>query len=319
MKSAIYKKYGSPEVIKIIEKEKPIPKPNELLVRIKASSVTRADTLMRQGTPKFGRLFLGVFKPKNTALGTGFSGIIESVGEAVTKFKISDEIFGEVLFADGTNSEYVILPEDGVIAIKPKNISHAEAAPICDGFLTSYSFLKDIAGLEKGQHIIINGASGSLGTAAVQLSKLMGAKITGVCGTSNLDLVKSLGADIVVDYKKNDFTKIGDYYNVIYDTVGKTSYKNCKKVLYYNGVFMSPVLTLNVLWHSIVSPKKVKFSATGMRKSKDLKKLLNELVTFFKAGELNTVIDKTYSLENIIEAHKYLERGHKIGNIVITN
>jgi NADPH:quinone reductase-like Zn-dependent oxidoreductase len=319
MKSAIYKKYGTPEVIHIIEKKKPSPKPNELLVRIKASSATRADTLMRQGIPKFGRLFLGLFKPKNTSLGTGFSGIVESVGEEVTKFKISDEVFGEVLFSDGTNSEYVRVREDGVIKIKPKTISHQEAAPICDGFLTSYSFLRDVGHLKEGQHILINGASGSLGLAAVQLSKLMGAKVTGVCSASNLNLVKSLGADIVVDYKKSDFSKAGDYYDVIYDAVGKTSYKNCKKVLYYNGIFMSPVLTVNILWRSIISPKKVKFSATGMRKSKDLKKLLSELVAYFKEGKLNTVIERTYSLDNIIEAHKHLDSGHKIGNIVITN
>lgn len=319
MKSAIYKVYGSPEVIQIIEKEKPLPKPNEVLIKIKASSATRADTLMRQGMPKFGRLFLGLFKPKNTSLGTGFSGIIESTGNMVTKFSINDEVFGEVLFANGTNAEYVCVAEDAVIFQKPKNVLHIEAAPICDGFLTSYSFLRDISELNTGQHILINGASGSLGSAAVQLAKLMGAKVTGVCSTPNVDFVKSLGADFVIDYKKEDISKNKGIYDIIYDTVGKLSYKKCKKAFYFNGVFVSPVLNIDILWQSIISPKNVKFSATGLRKHQDLKRLVSELIPFFYQEKLKTVIDKTYNLENILEAHKYLESGHKVGNIAIIN
>jgi len=319
MKTAIYTSYGKPDVIQIIESEKPIPKANEVLVKIKASAVTRADTLMRGGIPTFGRLFLGVFKPKNTGLGTGFSGIVEAIGTEVTQFKINDEIFGEVLFANSANAEYVCVKADSVIAKKPNNISHKEAAPICDGFLTSYSFLKDIGKLKKGEHILINGASGSLGTAAVQLSKTLGAKVTGVCSTSNIDLVKSLGADFVIDYKKNDFTKTDDYYDFVFDTVGKSSYKKCKKVLTFNGVFMSPVLSGSILWHSIVSSNKVKFSATGMRKQKDLKRLLNQVVNFFKQEEIHTVIDRIYKLEHIAEAHNYVESGRKTGNIIIIN
>lgn len=319
MKTAIYKAYGSPEVIQIIEILRPALKSNEVLIKVRASSATIADTMMRKGTPKLGRLFLGLFKPKNIGLGTGFSGIVESIGSEVTKFNIGDEIFGEKLFSNGSNSEYLCASEDAVIAIKPNNISHQEAAPICDGFLTSYSFLKDIGKLKKGQHILINGASGSLGSAAVQIAKLIGAKVTAVCSAKNIDLVKLLGTDYVIDYKKNDFTEMGDFYDVIYDTVGKSSYRKSKKVLSSNGLFMSPVLSGEILWYSILSPKKVKFSATGMRKRKDLKHLLDKLVSLFKQEKLNTIIDRTYPLEDIVEAHKYLESGHKVANIAIIN
>ncbi|WOD43549.1 NAD(P)-dependent alcohol dehydrogenase [Hwangdonia lutea] len=205
------------------------------------------------------------------------------------------------------------------MVFKPNNITHVQAAPICDGFLTSYSFLKDIGNLKKEQHILINGASGSLGTAAIQLAKNIGATVTGVCSTKNVDLVKSIGADHVIDYKKHDFTKTGNFYDVIYDTVGKSTYRRCKKILYNEGVFITPVLSIGVLWHSIIVPTKVKFSATGIRKQNDLKGLLTELTTFFSQGKLNTIIDRTYKLENIVEAHKYIESGHKIGNIAIIN
>lgn len=319
MKTAIYTKYGSPEVIKIIDVEKPSPKSNEVLVKIKASSATRADTMMRQGSPTFGRLFLGLFKPKNTSLGTGFSGVIESIGDEVSKFKIADAVLGEKLFSNGCNAEYICIAEDMIITHKPINISHQEAAPICDGFLTSYNFLKDIANIQQGQHVLVNGASGSLGSAAVQLAKVMGAKVTGVCSTKNMELVKSLGADFVIDYKKNHFSKNTNMYDVIYDSVGKTNYSISKKALKPKGVFMTPVLSLNVLWYSISNSKRVKFGATGLKKPEDLKPLFLELVTFFKQKKLKTVIDKSYDLSEIIEAHHYLETDRKVGNIVIIN
>lgn len=319
MKKAIYKTYGSPKVIELINTEKPSPKSNEVLVKIKASSATRADTMMRQGTPKFGRLFLGLFKPKNTSLGTGFSGEIESIGNEVTKFKIGDAVFGEKLFSNGCNAEYICIAENMIIEQKPINISHEEAAPICDGFLTSYNFLKDIASIKEEQHILVNGASGSLGTAAVQLAKVMGAKVTGVCSTKNLDFVKSIGADKVIDYKNEDFTKSINKYDIIYDSVGTLSFKNCKDVLTPKGIFMTPVLSFGTLWHSIINSKKVKFAATGLKKTDELKRLFEDLVSLFKDDQLHTNIDKSYKLSNIIEAHEYLETGRKVGNIVIIN
>ncbi|KAB1071345.1 NAD(P)-dependent alcohol dehydrogenase [Tamlana haliotis] len=319
MKAAVYTKYGSPEVIQVIDVEIPSPKPNEILVKIKASSVTRADTMMRQGVPKFGRLFLGLFKPKNTALGTGFSGVVEAIGTQITKFKVGDQVFGEKLFSNGCNAEYICIAEEMVIESKPTNIPHQEAAPICDGFLTSYNFLKDIANIKEGQHILINGASGSLGSAAVQLAKVMGAKVTGVCSTKNFSFVKSIGADDVVDYKNEDFTNTLNKYDIIYDSVGTLSFKSCESVLTQKGIFMTPVLSFGILWHSIVNSKKVKFAATGLKKTEELKRLFLELVDFFKQGKLYTNIDKSYKLSDIAQAHNYVETGRKVGNIVIIN
>ncbi|WP_250432455.1 NAD(P)-dependent alcohol dehydrogenase [Hanstruepera flava] len=318
MKAAVYTVYGSPEVIQIQEVDKPTPKPNEVLINIKASSITRADTMMRQGKPKFGRLFMGLFKPKNTALGTGFSGVVEEVGNQITQFKIGDAVFGEKLFSNGTNAEYICVDQDGIIALKPDLLSHEQAAPICDGFLTSYSFLKDIAKLQFGQHILVNGASGSLGTAAIQLAKVLGATVTGVCSAKNTALVKALGADVVIDYGKTDFTKGQTRYDVVYDTVGTSSYKACKNVISDNGVFVTPVLSFETLIYSLFKPKKVKFSATGIRKRPDLKALLSELQILFEQEILQTHIDKTYKLEHLVEAHQYLETGRKVGNIVIS-
>ena len=319
MKSAIYKTYGSPEVIQIIDVKIPSPKPDEILVQIKASSVTRADTMMRQGTPKFGRLFLGLFKPKNTALGTGFSGVVEAIGSQITKFKVGDDVFGEKLFSNGCNADYICIAEDMVIEHKPTTISHQEAAPICDGFLTSYNFLKNIANIKEGQHILINGASGSLGSAAVQLAKTMGAKVTGICSPKNINFVLSLGADEVLDYTKINIDELPSKYDVIYDAVGKLTYNSTKNVLTTNGIFMTPVLRVRVLWQMLRHPKKVKFEATGIKKTEDLKRLLNDLVNFFKQGKLHIHIDKKYRLLDIRNAHQHIDTGHKVGNIVIIN
>ncbi|SDW33787.1 NADPH:quinone reductase [Lutibacter oricola] len=319
MKAAIYKTYGSPKVIQVIDTEIPTPKPNEVLIKIKASSSTRADTMMRQGSPKFRRLFLGFFKPKNTSLGTGFSGVIEFIGDEVSKFNIGDAVFGEKLFSNGCNADYICIAEDMIVEHKPITISHQEAAPICDGFLTSYNFLKDIANIKKGQHILVNGASGSLGTAAVQLAKLMGAKVTGVCSTKNVNFVKSIGADEVIDYKNEDFTNSQNKYDIIYDSVGTLNFKDCENVLTNKGIFMTPVLSFGTLWHSIINSKKVKFAATGLKKTEELKQLFKELVSLFKDEKLHTNIDKAYKLSEIKLAHEYLETGRKVGNIVIIN
>lgn len=319
IKTAIHKTYGTPEVIEIIEIEKPSPKINEVLVKLKASSVTRADTLMRQGVPKFARLFLGILKPKNTALGTGFSGVIEAIGDDVSKFSINDEVFGEILFSSGANSEYVCMPEDAIIVKKPKNQKYFEAACNCDGVLTSYSFLKEIAPLKSGQHILINGASGSLGTAAVQLAKTMNVRVTAVCSSSNFDMVKDLGADELIDYKTQDFTMNNQAYDIIYDAIGTLSYSQCKKVLGSTGVFMSPVLSTSLLWFTVIKPKRAKFSATGMKKKEDLKKLLKDIVALIKEEKIKVVMDRTYALDELKEAHRYIETGRKKGNIAIVN
>ena len=322
MKAIVCTQYGSPEVLELQNIEKPIPKEDDVLVKIYAASVTTADTIMRTGKPLFGRLFLGLTKPKYPITGTGFAGVIESIGIGVNKFKVGDKVFGESLFGFGTNAEYVCVPQCGVMVSKPESISFKEAAPICDGALTSINFLKCIANIKPGQKILINGASGSLGTAAVQLAKYFGAEVTGVCSYNNIEMVTELGADKVIDYHQQDFTKLEQTYDVIYDTVGTLSFSHCKLSLEKNGQFISPVLSfgllIQVVWRSLFGDKKVKFAATGVKPTKELLLLVNELKPLFEKNKIQTVIDREYKIEDIIDAHNYIDNGHKKGNILIT-
>lgn len=322
MKAIVATKYGSPEVFKLKEIAKPTPKANEVLVRIHASSVTAADTMMRRGTPFYGRLFIGLLKPNNPIPGTGFAGVVEAVGKDVTHFTEGDAVFGESVFGTGTNAEYVCVAENGIIISKPANISFAEAASICDGPLTSLNFLKNLAAIQPGQKVLINGASGSLGTAAIQLAKYFEAEVTGVCSANNVELVKSLGADHVIDYTQEDFTKSNRRYDVIYDTVGKSSYSQAKKVLTANGAYISPVLNmpllLQMMWTSLVGKKKAKFSATGLLPLPVLRDFLYEIRAMICAGYLKSIVGKQFSLEQIAEAHAYVDNGHKRGNVVLS-
>jgi NADPH:quinone reductase-like Zn-dependent oxidoreductase len=323
MKAIIRTKYGSPNILNVLEIEKPKPNDNEILIKIHASSVTKADTMMRKGSPYFGRLFTGLFKPKNPIIGAGFAGIIEDIGKNVQLYRIGDYVFGESIETFGANAEYLCLPEDGVIENLPSNMTFQEAAPVCDGALTSFSFLKDIAKIKTGQKILINGASGSLGTAAIQLAKYFGAEVTGICSTKNMELVKSLGADKVIDYTKQEFNKMDNHYDIIYDTLGLYSFSECKSSLNKKGVYISPVLNLNLvcalLFTSFYGVKKAKFSATGIRPIGELRILLLELKSIIEQGFVKTVIDKDYSLNQVIEAHRYVDQGHKIGNVVLSN
>lgn len=322
MKAIVATKYGSPEVLQLKDVEKPTPKANEVLVRIHASSVTAADTMMRRGTPFYGRLFIGLLKPNNPITGTGFAGVVEAVGKDVTHFTEGDAVFGESVLGAGTNAEYVCVAENGIIIGKPANISFEEAASICDGPLTSLNFLKNIAAIQPGQKVLINGASGSLGTAAVQLAKYFEAEVTGVCSANNVELVKSLGADHVIDYTKQDFTKSLGQFDIIYDTVGKSSFSKAKKALTSNGVYISPVLSVSLLfqmmWTSIIGKKKARFSATGILPVPALRDFLYELRAMICAGYLKSIVDKQYMLEQIAEAHAYVDHGHKRGNVVLS-
>lgn len=321
MKAIICTKYGSPSVLQLKEVDKPSPKTNEVLVKIKSASVTTADGMMRKGSPYIGRLFIGLMKPKYPVTGTGFAGEIEAIGKNVTFFKNGDQVFGESIFGLGTNAEYVCIPEDGVITLKPNSLSHEEAAPVCDGALTSLNFLRDMAKIKAGQNVLIIGASGSLGTAAIQLAKYFGTNVTGICSTQNLSMVKAIGADTVIDYTKDDFTQINKSYDIIFDTLGKHSFSDCKSSLTKKGIYLSPVLDISLLfqmlWTSVFSHKKAMFSATGIRPAPELKTLLNELKIIFEAGKINSIIDKRYSLEQTADAHSYVELGHKKGNVVL--
>lgn len=322
MRAIVATGYGAPDVLKLQQVAKPQPKENEVLVKVYVSSATTADGMMRTGTPYIGRLFTGLSKPKHAIPGTGFAGVVEATGRNVKRFKPGNRVFGETTLGFSTNAEYFTIPENGVILHMPEGMSYAEGSTFCDGHLTSMNFLKDIAKIKPGQKVLINGASGSLGTAAVQIAKYFGAEVTGVYSTGNVELVKSLGADCIVDYTEKDFTKMNETYDVVFDTVGKSSYSKSKNILKESGLFLSPVLKfpllLKMMWTSVFSKRKAIFAATGLRSDEELRELLMELTEIFKKGRLRTVIDRHYPLEKVAEAHSYIASGHKKGNVIIT-
>ena len=319
MKAIVYTKYGPPEVLQLKEVEKPTPKDNEVLIKVHATTVNRTDCGFRRPEyPLIIRLINGVLKPKRTILGSELAGEVEAVGKGVKLFKTGDQVFGLTGNKFGAHAEYICLPEDASIVTKPANMNYEEAAAVCDGAMLAFTFIRKIS-LQKGDKILIYGASGSIGTAAVQLAKYYGAVVTAVCNTKNLELVKSLGADEVIDYTKDDFTKIGQTYKIVFDAVGKASFFRCKNLIDKGGFYFSTDLgflvqnLFLVLWTGIFGSKKVKFPIPKDRK---------EDVAFFKelieAGKYKAVIDRRYPLEQIVEAYRYVETGQKTGNVVIT-
>ena len=322
MKAIIVEEYGTPEVLKIKKIEKPTPKSNEVLIKIKATSITAASGFMREGKPYLGRLFLGVKRPKVKTPGTDLSGIIEAIGNEVKNFNIGDQVIAETGLNCGTYAEYICLGSDELIVEKPNNVSHEEATGILDGACTAIAFLTEQVKIKKGQKVLINGASGSIGTAAVQLAKEFGADVTGVCSTKNKALVKDIGADKVMDYSKDELHKSHELFDVIFDTVGKLSYSKAKKNLKPNGVFLTPVMDfptlLNLLFVSTFSKKKLKFCATGIRKQELRRKDLIQVKDMIAEGKLSTIIDRVYPFEQIQQAHRYVDTGRKRGNVIVS-
>ncbi len=295
-----------------------------MLIKIHAATVTTSDCNIRNSTfaPTWAilptRLFVfGVFKPRNKILGTDLAGEIEAVGKDVKRFKKGDQVFGTSEPAFGTHAEYICVPEDGVLNVKPSNMTFEEAAAVPNGAFTALTFIRNLAKIQRGQKILINGASGMIGTFAVQLARYYGADITGVCSTTNLEMVKSLGADKVIDYTQEDFTQNGETYDVIFDVVSKSSFSRCKSSLKQGGLYLATVPSmatmLQMMWTSMVGSKKVK--SGGAEVSVDNIVFLKELI---EAGKIKPVIDRCYPLEQTAEAFRYVEKGHKKGNIVIT-
>ncbi|NEW07559.1 NAD(P)-dependent alcohol dehydrogenase [Paenibacillus sp. SYP-B3998] len=319
MRAIVCTKYGTPDVLQLKEVEKPTPKDNEVRIQIHAAIVTPSDCAFRKANPFIIRLLYGLMRPKNNILGVELAGEIESVGKDVKLFKKGDQVFGISPNSFGAHAEYMCLPEDKSVIIKPVNAAYEEAAGVCDGALTALIFLRDTAIIQSGQKVLIHGASGSVGAYAVQLAKYFGAEVTGVCSSTNLELVKSLGADQVIDYTEEDFTKSDQTYDVIFDAVGKRSFSQCKSSLKQRGIYLSTVPSLGVmlqmLWTSKIGSKKAIFTAAGLKQNKENLNFLKELV---EAGKIKSVIDRRYPLEQTAEAHRYVEKGHKKGNVVIT-
>lgn len=324
MKAILHTKFGPPDELQLKEIEKPIPKNNELLIKVHATTVTSTDCNVRNFTFVPGvfqlpaRLFMfGVFKPRINILGIDLAGEIEAVGKEVKRFKVGDKVFGTPGITFGAHAEYTCVSEDRALAKKPANMTWEEAAAVFLGASTALFYLRDKGNIQAGHKILIYGASGAIGTYAVQLAKHFGAEVTGVCSTTNLEMVKSLGADKVIDYTKQDYTENGETYDLVLDTVGKTSFSRSKKSLKQNGVFLPVVMDLTelvqIIWTPITGGKRVK-GGVAVESVEDLE-FFKEL---FEEGKLKPVIDRCYPLEQTAEAFRYVEKGHKKGNVVIT-
>jgi NADPH:quinone reductase-like Zn-dependent oxidoreductase len=314
MKAIVYTKFGPPEVLQLQEVEKPTPKANEVLIKIVATTVVKEDPDWRASLG-----FNGILKPRHPILGQELAGEVEATGRDVTRFSPGDQVFGMDSF--GAYAEYKCMPENGALAIKPVNLSYEEAASVPNGALTALPFLRDKGKIQSGQTALIYGASGSVGATAVQLARYYGADVTGVCSTANLEWVKSLGANQVIDYTHEDFTQNGKTYDIIFDTVGKCSFSECQGSLTDGGIYLTtvptPVIMLQALWPA-KRGKKVKFVAAGLRPASEKIKDLVFLTELIETGKIKPVIDRCYPLEQMAEAHRYVEQGHKKGNVVIT-
>jgi len=316
MRAVVYDRYGPPEVQRLEDVARPVPKEDEVLVKIHATTVNRTDCGWRSAKPFFVRYFIGLRGPKHKILGMELAGEVEAVGAAVTDFEVGDQVFGVKSF--GAHAEFVCIREGGPLARKPAGMTFEEAAAVCDGASTALSCLRG-ANLRRGQKILIYGASGSIGTAAVQLAKYFGADVTAVCNTKNVELVRSLGADEVVDYLQEDFTKNGERYDVIFDSVGKHSFRRCRRSLKPGGIYLEtdlgfmwhvPILALLTRW---VGDKKVTLGIAKYTKQDVL--FIKELI---EAGNYRAVIDRRYPLEDVVEATRYVETLEKTGNVVLT-
>ena len=328
MKAILHTKYGPPDVLHLEEVTKPAPKDNEILIQIYATSVNYGDIIarnFREISPRkfnmpllfwvFAKITFGLREPRINILGSEFAGEIESAGKDVKSFKQGDQVFGYLGQSMGAYAGYLCMPENGCVAIKPANMTYEEAAVVPYGAIMALNLLRKV-NIQPGQKVLVNGASGGIGSAAVQLARYFGAEVTGVCGTLRLELVKSLGADKVIDYTKEDFTQSGETYDLIFDILGKSSFSRCKRSLKQNGILLFASFKMRqlfqMLWTSMIGSKKV-ICALAIDKQEDLI-FIKELI---EAGKIKSIIDRRYPLEQTAEAHRYIEKGQNKGNVVI--
>jgi NADPH:quinone reductase-like Zn-dependent oxidoreductase len=316
MRAVVFDRYGPPEVLRLEDVERPAPDDDQALVRVRATTVTRTDAGLRSAEFFISRFFTGLLKPKYRTPGMEFAGEVAAIGASVSEFKIGDEVFG--VKSTGANAEYVTISESGAVAPKPTDLTFEEAAAVCDGACAALSCLRGID-LGPGRRLAVYGASGSIGTAAVQVAKHFGAHVTAVCGAKNVELVRSLGADEVVDYQREDFTKNGQTYDVVFDAVGKQSFRRCRRSLNPGGVFVTT--DPGFLWHAPLVALLTRWIGDRRARlgiARDEKPDVLLLKRLLEAGEYRAVIDRTYRLEDVVEATRYVETGQKTGNVVLT-
>jgi NADPH:quinone reductase-like Zn-dependent oxidoreductase len=318
----VYERYGAPDVVRIQEADDPEIDENEVLVRVEASTVGASDSAGRSGTPRFARLFFGLTKPKHPVLGSDFAGIVERVGGRVGRFAPGDRVFGTVAPTSGAHAELLKIAEDGPIAHVPEQLDQAEAVATIDGFLTALPFLREVAQVRPGQVVLVNGASGTVGSAAVQLARHFGATVIGVCSAAHEPLVRSLGAERVIDYTRDDFTDARDTYDVIFDAVGKRSFGACRAALTDRGIYMTTVPSGAIMlqapftrWFS--RGRRAAIAFTGLRDARTKAGELALLVDLVEAGAFVPVIDRVVPFDQIVEAHRRVDTGHKAGSVVV--
>lgn len=314
-------RYGGPSVLEPIELSIPQPAPTEVLIKVYASAVSRADSMMRAGMPKFARLFLGLKRPRASLSGTCFSGEVVACGKDVSYFKQGDRIFGEAGLAFGANSTHICLPEKGTLVHKPDFVTHEEAAILCDGALTSWYFLHTVAELKPNEKILILGGAGSLGSAAVQFAAAMGARVTATASGRNAKLIEDLGATRVIDYNQTNALADGVHYDVIFDTLGISRFGQTKNALAKGGRYVCPVLSLRLLKDMLLTKpfglKSANFAAVGLKKPSVHRDHLQAVLSEIEKGAFSPLMDRTYPFSDLVEAHQYVETGHKRGNVVL--
>ena len=320
MKAMVCTKYGAPDVLQLQEVEKPVPKNDEVLIKVHATTATTASVIGRIGKPHFVRLFFGLTKPRKSILGQELAGEIEAIGSDVKSFKVGDKVFGMTGTELGAHAQYKHMNENSALTRIPQNATFDDAAAIVEGGLTALNFLTHKAGLQEGQHVVIYGASGSVGTASIQVAKAFGATVTAICSSANFDLVKSLGADFAIDYRQRNFTENGLTYDIIFDTMGKLSFSRCKNSLTPTGIYLDAGgigTILPMMWTFLFGGRRAILATTYTRSPEASLADLETLKTLFEQGCFRAVIDKRYSLDDLVSAYRYIDTGRKKGNLVI--